>query len=63
MSEEKEILVVTSKIKKFVKAQSGLSTSAVAIEKLSEKVAALILAGIENAKNDKRKTVLDRDIP
>ncbi len=60
-AEKKEILVISSKIKKFVKATSGLSTSAAVFEVLSKKVEDLCKAAIENAKNAKRKTLMDRD--
>ncbi len=67
MSEEmkseskKEVLVVSSKIKKFVKASTGLSTSAAVFEILSKKVEEMCLKAAENAKNAKRKTLMDRD--
>ncbi len=57
-----EILVVTSKVKKMIKDKSGLSTSASLIDALSSKVAMMCEAAIENAKNDGRKTVMDRDL-
>ena len=57
-----EVLVVTSKIKKLVKDKAGMNTSAKTIEVLSEAVERLCLKGIEAAKADGRKTVLDRDI-
>lgn len=58
---KKEILVVSSKIKKFVKDTSGLSTSAAVFDILSKKVEDICNAAIENAKNAKRKTLMDRD--
>ncbi len=57
-----EVLVVTSKVKKIVKEQGGMNTSAATIEILSKAVEKLCLKGIENAKADGRKTVMDRDI-
>ena len=57
-----EVLVVTSKIKKIVKEKAGMNTSAKTIEVLSQAVERLCLKGIEAAKADGRKTVLDRDI-
>jgi histone H3/H4 len=59
--EKKEILVVSSKIKKFVKATSGLSTSAAVFDILSGKVEEMLNKAIESAKNAKRKTLMDRD--
>jgi histone H3/H4 len=60
-AEKNEVLVISSKVKKFVKATSGLSTSAAVFEVLSKKVEDLCKTAIENAKNAKRKTLMDRD--
>lgn len=57
----KEILVVASKVKKYIKDSAGLNTSSNVLEELSGKVRALCDQAIENAKNDGRKTVMDRD--
>lgn len=57
-----EILVVTSKIKKIIKEKGDMNTSAATIEILSKAVERLCLKGIESAKADGRKTVMDRDI-
>ena len=56
-----EVLVVASKIKNYIRAASGMNTSAAVMETLSNKVRELCLAAIENAKRDGRKTVMDRD--
>lgn len=56
-----EALVVASKVKKLIKDESGLSTSAQAIEQLTVRVQTICHKAIENAKSDKRKTVMDRD--
>jgi len=56
----KEILVITSKVKNYIKTKD-LMTSATAIEAISNKVREMCDKAIENAKNDKRKTVMDRD--
>lgn len=56
-----EALVVTSKVKKLIKEEAGLSTSSQAIEQLTVRVQTICLKAIENAKADKRKTVMDRD--
>ena len=58
----KEVLVVASKVKAYIKSKGGMNTSATAIDALSDKVRELCDAAIENAKNDKRKTVKDRDV-
>ena len=58
-----EILVVASKVKSFIKDKSQMNTSGSVPEELSKRVAILLEKAIENAKNDGRKTVMDRDIP
>lgn len=57
-----EVLVVTSKVKKFIKEKGGCNTSAETIEVLSKAVQALCEKGMESAKADGRKTVMARDI-
>jgi histone H3/H4 len=59
--ENKEALVVTSKVKKLIKDEAGLSTSSQAIEQLTVRVQTICMKAIENAKADRRKTVMDRD--
>ncbi len=64
MTEEttaKDTLVVASKTKDFIKANSGMNTSAAVMEILSERVRNLCLQAIERAKSEGRKTVMDRD--
>ncbi len=56
-----ESLVVASKIKKYIKENEGLNTSSQAFEQLTVRVQKACLKAIENAKNSKRKTVMDRD--
>ncbi len=56
-----ENLVVTSKVKKFVKEQ-GMRTSGDAIEALSAVVEAKIKEGIEKAKAAGKKTVQASDL-
>ena len=56
-----ESLVVTSKVKKLIKDEFSLSTSSAAIDQLTNRVQTICRLAIENAKNDKRKTVMDRD--
>lgn len=57
-----EILVVTSKIKKYIKESSGYNTSSETIDILSKAVERLCERGIETAKSNGRKTVMARDI-
>lgn len=59
----KETLVVVSKLKSYIKDKADMSTSANVAERLSEKIRELCDEAIENAKSDRRKTVMDRDIP
>lgn len=56
-----EALVVASKVKKLIKDESTLSTSSQAIDQLTVRVRTICDRAIENAKADKRKTVMDRD--
>ncbi len=58
---DKEILVVASKIKKYVRSIAGMSTSANVLPKLSGTIRSLCNQAIENARADGRKTVMDRD--
>ena len=60
MSED--ILVVTSKVKKFIKEKGQMNTSAETIDILSKAMEKLCAKGIESAKADGRKTVMARDI-
>ena len=55
-------LVVTSKVKKFIKEKGGFNTSAETVEVLSKAVERLCQKGVDGAKADGRKTVMDRDI-
>lgn len=57
-----EVLVVTSKVKKFIKEQGNCNTSADTIAVLSKAVEELCRKGVETAKADGRKTVMARDI-
>ena len=57
-----EPLVVASKVKKLIKDQAGLNTSAQVIDALTEQVQHLCQEASEKAKSDGRKTVLDRDL-
>lgn len=57
-----DVLVVTSKVKKIIKEKGEMNTSAATIEVLSKAVERLCMKGVESAKADGRKTVMDRDI-
>jgi histone H3/H4 len=57
-----DVLVVTSKVKKFIKEKGQMNTSGETIDVLSKAVEQLCAKGIEAAKADGRKTVMARDI-
>jgi histone H3/H4 len=59
---EADILVVTSKVKKFIKEKGEMNTSAETVDILSKAIERLCSKGIESAKADGRKTVMARDI-
>lgn len=65
-SENKEsktdILVVTSKVKKYVKNRNGLATSSAAINVLSDRIEAMLDAAMQRALTDGRKTIMERDL-
>lgn len=65
MSDEdkKDVLVVASKLKKYIKDASGMNTSGAVVDVLSERIRNLCAEAIQNAKSDGRKTVMDRDFP
>jgi len=56
-----DVLVVASKLKKYIKESGGLNTSAGVLDVLSEKIRVICDSAIQNAKSDGRKTVMDRD--
>lgn len=60
-SGKSDTLVVASKLKAYIREKSGMNTSAAVIDVLSEKIRRLCDQAIEHAKNDGRKTVMDRD--
>jgi len=57
----KDILVVASKLKAYIKARSDMNTSADVMPALSEIMREVCDKAIENAKSDGRKTVMARD--
>ncbi len=57
----KEVLVVVSKLKAYVKARSGMSTSDTAVDVLSNHLRKLCDEAIRHAGTAGRKTVMDRD--
>ncbi|HXK18766.1 MAG TPA: hypothetical protein VNG33_13240 [Polyangiaceae bacterium] len=57
----KDVLIVVSKLKAYVKARSGMSTSDGAMEVLSRHLRELCNQAISHAGSAGRKTVMDRD--
>jgi len=58
-----EVLIVASRLKEYIRAKSGMSTSDRVLEPLSEIVRRVCDEAIGNASRDGRRTVLDRDVP
>ncbi len=58
---DKEVLVVASKIKAYIKSSGDMKTSGGVLEVLSDRLRAMCDQAIESARSDGRKTVLDRD--
>lgn len=61
--DESEILVVVSKVKKYVRDRSGMNTSDAVAAVLSDHIRGLCDLAIRAAGADGRKTVLERDVP
>jgi len=59
----REVLIVTSRLKDYVRARAGFSTSDRVLGPLSEIVRKVCDEAIANASREGRKTILDRDIP
>jgi len=60
MSEGQDLLIVTSKLKKYVKAK-GFNTAGTVAEILSNKVREICDNALENTKANKRKTLMEAD--
>ena len=60
---DKDILIVVSKMKKYIKDRSGMNCSDAVADRLSEHVRAICDESIRAAAQEQRKTVLDRDVP
>ena len=57
----REVLIVASRLKHFIREVYGMNTSDGVLDPLSEEVRRLCVKAVERAKEDGRKTVLDRD--
>lgn len=58
---DSEVLVVVSKLKNYIKSQSGMNTSGNAAPAVSAMLRQLCDDAIARAQKDGRKTVMDRD--
>ena len=58
---EKEVLLVVSKLKNYIRSTAGMSTAANVAPKLSDIIRGICDQAIEKAKGEGRKTVMDRD--
>jgi histone H3/H4 len=59
--DEKEVLVVVSKLKNYIREKSGMNTSNAVAEVVSDRLREICNQAIERAKADGRKTIMDRD--
>lgn len=57
----REVLVVASKLKNYIRARSGMNTAGNVMDALSDRIREMVDTAIENARSDGRKTVKDRD--
>lgn len=57
----REVLIIASKLKQYVRARSGMNTSDSVMEVLSRRVRALCDDAILRAREEGRKTLMDRD--
>jgi histone H3/H4 len=60
---DKDMLIVISKMKKYIKDRSGMNCSDAVADMLSDHVRLICDEAIRAAGRDERKTVLDRDVP
>jgi hypothetical protein len=60
---DKDVLIVVSKVKKYIKDRSGMNTSDQIFDLLSDHVRAICDEAIRCAARNDRKTVLERDMP
>jgi hypothetical protein len=60
---DRDMMIVVSKLKKYIKDRSGMNCSDAVADVLSDHVRILCDDSIRAAGRDERKTVLDRDVP
>ncbi len=61
MNSEQDVLVVVSKLKNYIRSKADMNTSGNVTATLSEIIRRKCDEAIEKAKQDGRKTVMDRD--
>ena len=61
--DHEDVLVVISKVKKYIRERSGMNTSDGIVEALGDHLRTICDEAIRAATRDGRKTVLDRDVP
>jgi hypothetical protein len=59
----RDVLIIASRLKDYVRAKSGFNTSDGVLDPLSDIVRRVCDEAIRNAMRDGRRTVLDRDVP
>jgi hypothetical protein len=59
----REVLIITSRLKDYIRARSGFHTSDGVLDPLSDAVRHLCDEAILKAEREGRRTVLDRDVP
>lgn len=62
-ADDHDVLIVVSKMKKYIKDRSGMNCGDAVVAVLSDHVRAICDEAIRAAARDERKTVLDRDVP
>lgn len=58
----RDVLIVVSKLKKYIRARSGFNTSDSVLDVLSDEIREICDRAIRHAGQEGRKTVLDRDV-
>jgi histone H3/H4 len=58
---KREVLVVASKVKNYIRQKSGMNTSSSVLEVLTNRIETMCDMAIQKAQSDGRKTVMDRD--
>ena len=62
-SDSDDVLVVVTKVRKYIADKSGMNTSSGVYELLTSRIKTLCDMAIDTARSQGRKTVMDRDVP